>query len=69
VERLKKMLLTVSLSPERLTFYNLSAAQGPRWAEMCTEFTEKIGKLGPSPIRMALRKKQATRQPESPAQK
>jgi len=30
--------------------YNLSAAMGPRWAEICTEFTETIKKLGPSPI-------------------
>jgi coenzyme F420-reducing hydrogenase delta subunit len=30
--------------------YNLSAAQGPRWAEICSEFTEKIKKIGPSPI-------------------
>ena len=26
--------------------YNLSAAMGPRWAEICTEFTEKIKKIG-----------------------
>jgi coenzyme F420-reducing hydrogenase delta subunit len=46
----------VGIDPERLTFYNLSAAQGPRWAEICTEFTEKINKLGPSPIWLALRR-------------
>lgn len=34
--------------------YNLSAAMGPRWAEICTEFTEKIRALGPSPIWFAL---------------
>jgi F420-non-reducing hydrogenase iron-sulfur subunit len=33
--------------------YNLSAAMGPRWAEICTEFTEKIRELGPSPIWLA----------------
>jgi coenzyme F420-reducing hydrogenase delta subunit len=33
--------------------YNLSAAMGSRWAEICTEFTERIKKLGPSPIRLA----------------
>jgi coenzyme F420-reducing hydrogenase delta subunit len=33
--------------------YNLSAAMGPRWAEICTEFTEKVRRLGPSPIRLA----------------
>ena len=53
------MLTTVGVEPERVHFYNLSAAQGPRWAEICTEFTEKITELGPSPIWLALKKKGA----------
>jgi len=36
--------------------FNLSAAMGPRWAEICTEFTEKVRNLGPSPISIAKRK-------------
>jgi len=47
----------VSIDPERLEMFNLSAAMGPRWAEICNEFTEKIRQLGPSPIWYALRKK------------
>jgi coenzyme F420-reducing hydrogenase delta subunit len=47
----------IGINPERVAFYNLSAAQGPRWAEICTEFTEKICELGPSPIWFALQKK------------
>ena len=43
----------VNIDPERLEMFNLSAAMGPRWAEICTEFTEKIKKLGPSPIWLA----------------
>jgi len=35
--------------------FNLSAAMGTRWAEICTEFTKKIQELGPSPIRLAIR--------------
>lgn len=35
--------------------YNLSAAMGPRWAEICTEFTETVKALGPSPIWFALK--------------
>jgi coenzyme F420-reducing hydrogenase delta subunit len=54
------LLTTVGIDPERLHFYNLSAAMGPRWAEMCNEFTEKINKLGPSPIWLALQKKKET---------
>jgi hypothetical protein len=45
-----------------LHFYNLSAAEGPRWAEICTEFSEKIIKLGPSPVWLALKKKNNTSQ-------
>jgi F420-non-reducing hydrogenase iron-sulfur subunit len=36
--------------------YNLSAAMGPRWAEICIEFTEKIKQLGPSPVWLARQK-------------
>ena len=39
--------------------FNLSAAMGPRWAEICLEFDERIRKLGPSPVRLALEKKKA----------
>jgi coenzyme F420-reducing hydrogenase delta subunit len=51
---LKTLLPKVGLDPERLAMYNLSAAMGPRWAEICNEFTERIRTLGPSPIRLAL---------------
>jgi len=37
--------------------FNLSAAMGPRWAEICTEFTEKVRKLGPSPVWLAQHQK------------
>jgi coenzyme F420-reducing hydrogenase delta subunit len=37
--------------------FNLSAAMGPRWAEICTEFTEKVRKLGPSPVALAKQQK------------
>lgn len=31
--------------------YNLSAAQGPRFAELATEFTNRIKELGPSEMK------------------
>jgi hypothetical protein len=31
--------------------YNMSSAMGKRWAEVCTEMTERIRELGPSPAR------------------
>lgn len=60
---MKKHLHTVGVNPERLEFFNLSAAQGPRWAEICSEFSEKVKELGPSPIYMALKKKKGGAQP------
>jgi coenzyme F420-reducing hydrogenase delta subunit len=47
----------IGIDPARIEMYNLSAAMGPRWAEICTEFTERIKRLGPSPIWFAKRKK------------
>jgi len=44
----------VNIDPERLEMFNLSAAMGPRWAEICNEFVERIKQLGPSPIWVAL---------------
>jgi coenzyme F420-reducing hydrogenase delta subunit len=46
----------VGIDPARIEMYNLSAAQGPRWAEICTTFTEKIRQMGPSPIWLAKHK-------------
>ena len=54
VQYMKSLLPKVGVDPERLEMFNLSAAMGPRWAEICIEFTEKIKELGPSPIWFAL---------------
>jgi F420-non-reducing hydrogenase iron-sulfur subunit len=55
VERVKKIMAELGLEPERVEMYNLSAAQGPRFAEIAREMTEKIKNLGPSPV-MAVKK-------------
>jgi coenzyme F420-reducing hydrogenase delta subunit len=54
-------LETVGIDSRRLHFFNLSAAMGPRWAEICAEFTGQIQELGPSPIWLALKKKQKSK--------
>ena len=54
----------LGIDPERLEFFNLSAAQGPRWAEICTEFTNRVNTLGPSPIWFALQKKKQSAETE-----
>jgi F420-non-reducing hydrogenase iron-sulfur subunit len=50
VAYVKKLLGSLGLEPERVEMYNLSAAQGPRFAEIAREFTARIRDLGPSPV-------------------
>ncbi len=52
VAYVKKYLETLGLEPERVAMYNLSAGEGPRYAEIAREMTEIIRKLGPNPIRV-----------------
>ena len=51
VERAKRTLDEIGLGAERLEMYNLSSAEGPRFAEIATEMSERITRLGPSPLR------------------
>ncbi len=53
---MKKLLTALGIDPDRLEMFNLSAAQGPRWAEICTQFIEKVRAFGPSPIAEGRRK-------------
>jgi coenzyme F420-reducing hydrogenase delta subunit len=34
-----------------VAFYNLSSAEGPRFAQLAQEMTERIRALGPNPMR------------------
>jgi len=51
VERAKQLLGEIGLEPERLEMYNLSSAEGARFAEIVTEMTERLTTLGKSPLR------------------
>ena len=51
VAYVKKVLEGIGMEPERVEMYNLSAAQGARFAEIAREFTQRIQELGPSPVR------------------
>ncbi|BCV21272.1 hydrogenase iron-sulfur subunit [Moorella sp. Hama-1] len=51
VQQAKKILDDIGVGGERLEMYNLSAAMGPRFAEIAREFTDRIRKLGPSPVK------------------
>jgi coenzyme F420-reducing hydrogenase delta subunit len=56
VAYVKEILEHIGVGAERVAMYNLSAGQGPRFAEIAREFTEKIRQLGPSPLRTAKKK-------------
>jgi coenzyme F420-reducing hydrogenase delta subunit len=51
VAYVKKLLSDLGVEPERIEMFNLSAAQGTRFAEIAREFTGRIRDLGPSPVR------------------
>ena len=52
----------IGIEAERVAMYNLSAGEGPRFAEIAREMTEKVRDLGPSPIKNA--KKLASKKSE-----
>jgi coenzyme F420-reducing hydrogenase delta subunit len=51
VERTRQLLDEIGLGRERLEMFNLSSAEGPRFAEIVREMTERLRRLGPSPLR------------------
>lgn len=51
VEYVRGILKSIGIEPERVVMVNLSAGQGPQFAEMAREVTETVRKLGPSPLR------------------
>ncbi|MBU1565947.1 MAG: hydrogenase iron-sulfur subunit [Proteobacteria bacterium] len=62
VENVQKYLDEIGIERERLEMVMMSAGMGYRFAQAATEMTEKIRKLGPSPIHVALVGKENTSQ-------
>jgi len=56
VAKLKKDFEQMGLEPERLEMFNLSAAEGARFAAIAQEMAERAYKLGPSPVKPEQRK-------------
>ncbi len=50
IKMLKKLLALTGLGSDRLKLEWVSASEGQRFAQLVTEFTEQIRKLGPSPL-------------------
>jgi len=51
VERARQLLVEIGLEPERLEMFNLSSAEGTRFAEIVTTMVQRIKRLGRSPLR------------------
>ena len=64
MEYTKKLLEEAGIEPERLEMFNMSASMGPKFAETADEMTERVRKLGPSPLRKD-RHIEETKEPEA----
>jgi coenzyme F420-reducing hydrogenase delta subunit len=51
VAHVRELLDECGIGGERVVMYNLSSAQGQRFAEIAREYTERVRKLGPSPVK------------------
>ena len=54
VAYVKKLLDEIGVNGERLEMVAMSAGMGERFARTAGDFTEKIRRLGPSPVKSAL---------------
>jgi coenzyme F420-reducing hydrogenase delta subunit len=47
VVAIRTLLNQIGIEPERLDFFNLSSAQGERFAQLAREMTQRVRELGP----------------------
>ena len=53
VEYTKQLLDECGIGGDRVVMYNLSSAEGQKFAQIAREMTEKIRELGPNPVKSA----------------
>lgn len=51
VQHAKELLEEIGIGGDRLEMFNMSASMGPRFAEVAQEMTDRIKKLGPTPLK------------------
>ncbi len=51
VQRAREILESIGIEPERLEIFFVSGGMGATFAEIAREMTERIKKLGPSPVK------------------
>ena len=50
MKQAQNLLDQIGLGGARVQMFNLSSAEGPQFAQYCTDFSAKIVELGPSPL-------------------
>ncbi len=65
VNKLKKDFVQMGIEPERLEMFNLSSSEGPRFAAIAKEITERAYQLGPSPVKRQDREAWLAQQPKA----
>lgn len=56
---MRQLLEFYGVNPERLELKWVSSAEGPRFAQVVTNFVEKIRDLGPSPLNKQIKLQKA----------
>jgi coenzyme F420-reducing hydrogenase delta subunit len=59
IEQAGRILETIGVGGERVQMFNLASSEGPRFAKVAQEMTEKVRALGPNPIKLAARRRAA----------
>ena len=54
VAYVRRYMDEIGIEPERLEMVTMSAGMGYRFAQVATEITDKIRRMGPSPIHAAI---------------
>jgi len=52
----RQMIAATGIEPERVEMFNLSSAMAAKFGEAIREMTEKVKRLGPSPLRRSVTK-------------
>ncbi len=67
VNKLKKDFPQIGLEPERLEMFNLASSEGPKFAAIATEMSERAFALGPSPLKPERRAEWLAAHPQAKA--
>lgn len=54
VAHVKSILEALDIEPDRIGLFNLSAGKGRRFVDVACEMTDRVKKLGPTPVRTNL---------------